>query len=304
MINISEIYKELKRLKSLSVHKNEPLSRHTTIKTGGPADLLLVPKNIETLQDALNITRGIKKYIIGNGSNILVSDKGVNGIVFKIAGGMNDFENNGRFVTAGAGILLQNLIHRLTLLGLSGLEYAAWVPAALGGAIATNMGAFGHDIGSLIEYVDIINESGKREKLCRSDLSFSYRKSNIRNCIITSVMLKLTYKQKHVIKRMIKEFISKRRELQPISVPSSGSVFKNPKDVPAGKLIDMAGCKGLRIGGAEVSKKHANFIINLGDAKSGDIIKLINKVKSIVKSKFKVNLELELIDSNQLNMLF
>jgi UDP-N-acetylmuramate dehydrogenase len=304
MVNIGEIYKELKKLKSLSVYKNEPLSRHTTIKTGGPADILLVPKNIETLQEALNITRGIKKYIIGNGSNILVADKGVNGIVIKIAGGMNDFENNGRFVTAGAGILLQNLIHRHTLLGLSGLEYAAWVPAALGGAIATNMGAFGHDIGSLIEYVDIIDESGKREKLCRSDISFSYRKSNIRNCIITSVMLKLTYKRKHVIKRMIKEFISKRRELQPISVPSAGSVFKNPKDVPAGKLIDMAGCKGLRIGGAEVSKKHANFIINLGDAKSGDIIKLINKVRSIVKSKFNVNLELELIDSNQLNMIF
>jgi UDP-N-acetylmuramate dehydrogenase len=129
-------------------------------------------------------------------------------------------------------------------------------------------------------------------------------KSNVKDCILILALLKLNYKQKHIIKKRLDEIIIKRKELQPMSAPSAGSVFKNPKDVPAGKLIDMAGCKGLRVGGAEISKKHANFIINLGDAKASDVKTLIRKVKNVINEKFKVNLELELVDSSKLNMLF
>jgi len=304
MPSYSDLYKELKKIRNAKVFKDEALSHHTTLRIGGPADILVVPKDMEALREVLRVTGGIKKYIFGNGSNLLIPDNGLKGVVIKISGGMNGFECSGRFVTVGAGTLMQALIRKLASLGLSGVEFAAWVPAAIGGAIVMNMGAFGEEIGSIVEYAEILDSDGKIKKLSRSDLKFSYRKSNIKDCILTSAMLKLNYKQKHIIKKRLDEIILKRKELQPMSVPSAGSVFKNPKDVPAGKLIDMAGCKGLRVGGAEVSKKHANFIINLGDAKASDVKTLIRKVKSVVNEKFKVNLELELVDSSKLNMLF
>jgi UDP-N-acetylmuramate dehydrogenase len=302
--DISDIYKELSELKTAKVLKKEPLCRHTTLKVGGPADILVIPKDLKTLQDILRITVGIKKYVIGNGSNLLIPDAGIRGLVIKMSGGVNSFDCDGRMATVGAGTLMQPLIRKLAELGLSGLEFSAWVPAALGGAVVMNMGAFGDEIGNVIESVEILEPSGKLVRLSRSEMKFSYRKSNIRNCILTSAKLRLSYKQKHAIKQRMDEMIAKRKELQPMSVPSAGSVFRNPKDVPAGKLIDMAGCKGLRVGGAEVSKKHANFIINLGDAKAADVKTLIRKVKSTVKEKFKVILELELVDSSKLNMLF
>ena len=304
MPSYSDRYKELKKIRNAKTFKDEALSRHTTLRIGGPADILVVPKDLEALREVLQATGGIKKYVFGNGSNLLIPDNGLKGVVIKISGGMNGFECSGRFVTVGAGTLMQALIRKLASLGLSGVEFAAWVPAAIGGAIVMNMGAFGEEIGSIVEYAEILDSDGKIKKLSRSDLKFSYRKSNIKDCILTSAMLKLNYKQKHIIKKRLDEIILKRKELQPMSVPSAGSVFKNPKDVPAGKLIDMAGCKGLRVGGAEVSKKHANFIINLGDAKASDVKTLIRKVKSVVNEKFKVNLELELVDSSKLNMLF
>lgn len=299
-----DVYKELKKIRTAKTLKNEPLSRHTTLRIGGCADILVIPKDVKTLQEVLRMTEGIKKYVIGNGSNLLLPDRGLRGIVIKMSGGINNIECDGRLVTVGAGTLLQHLIRQLAAAGLSGLEFSAWVPAAIGGAIVMNMGAFGEDIGGFVEQAEVLDSGGRIEKLSRSDLKFSYRKSNIRNRILTSATLKLSYRQKHVIQKRIDEIISKRKELQPMSVPSAGSVFKNPKDVPAGKLIDMAGCKGLRVGGAEVSKKHANFIINLGDARSSDVKTLIRKVKNTVKEKFKVKLELELVDSGKLNMLF
>ncbi len=299
-----DVYKELKKIRTAKTLKNEPLSRHTTLRIGGRADILVIPKDVKTLQEVLRMTEGIKKYVIGNGSNLLLPDRGLRGVVIKISGGINNIECDGRSATVGAGTLLQHLIRHLAALGLSGLEFSAWVPAAIGGAIVMNMGAFGEQIGEFVEHAEVLDSGGRIEKLSRSDLKFSYRKSNIRNCILTSATLKLSYRQKHAIKKRIDEIILKRKELQPMSVPSAGSVFKNPKDVPAGKLIDMAGCKGLRAGGAEVSKKHANFIINLGDARSSDVKTLIRKVKNTVQEKFKVKLELELVDSGKLNMLF
>jgi UDP-N-acetylmuramate dehydrogenase len=304
MPDLLDVYKELSRIRSAKVLKNEPLSRHTTLKIGGPADILVIPKDLASLQEILRVTEGVKKYVIGNGSNLLLPDSGLKGVVIKISGGISGFDCNERTVIAGGGTLIQVLLKKLADSGLSGLEFSAWVPAALGGAVVMNMGAFGEQIGDIVESVEILEPSGKLRKLSRSELKFSYRKSNIRNCILVSAELKLKYRQKHMIKKRIDEIISKRKELQPISVPSAGSIFRNPKDVPAGKLIDMAGCKGLRVGGAEVSKKHANFIINLGDAKASDVKALVRKVKNTVKEKFKVKLELELVDSGKLNMLF
>ena len=304
MVNYQELYRELKKLSSVKVMKNELLSRHTTLRIGGPADVLAIPKDLEGLKNILQISQGLKKHIIGNGSNILMPDRGLRGLVIKIAGGMKDFDCDGRIVTAGAGNLMQPLLKRTASLGLSGLEFSAWVPAALGGAVFSNMGAFGEEMGDIIQSIEVMLPSGKIERLARGDMSFSYRKSGIKNCVIISASLKLSYRRKDAIIKRMNDFISKRKETQPMSVPSAGSVFKNPKEVPAGKLIDMAGCKGLRIGGAEVSKKHANFIINLGDARSSDVKAIIRKVKAIVKEKFKVKLEVELVDSGELTVLF
>jgi UDP-N-acetylmuramate dehydrogenase len=303
MSSNQEIFKELKKLRTARVLRDEPLCRHTTLKIGGPADVLIIPKDIRALQDILRMTKGMKKYVIGNGSNLLIPDGGIRGIVIKISGGLDDFECAGRSVRVGAGTLLQPLLNKLASMGLSGLEFSAWVPAAVGGAVVMNMGAFGQDIGSLVEYADIIEADGATRRLAASELKFAYRKSNIHDCILTGVGLKLANKSKANIRNRMKEVVSKRKELQPLSAPSAGSVFRNPKDVPAGKLIDMAGCKGLRAGDAEVSKKHGNFIINLGNARASDVKKLIRKVKDSVRKKFKVKLELELIDSGKLNML-
>jgi UDP-N-acetylmuramate dehydrogenase len=303
MSSNQEIFKELKKLRTARVLRDEPLCRHTTLKIGGPADVLIIPKDNRALQDILRMTKGMKKYVIGNGSNLLIPDGGIRGIVIKISGGLDDFECAGRSVRVGAGTLLQPLLNKLASMGLSGLEFSAWVPAAVGGAVVMNMGAFGQDIGSLVEYADIIEADGATRRLAASELKFAYRKSNIHDCILTGVGLKLANKSKANIRNRMKEVVSKRKELQPLSAPSAGSVFRNPKDVPAGKLIDMAGCKGLRAGDAEVSKKHGNFIINLGNARASDVKKLIRKVKDSVRKKFKVKLELELIDSGKLNML-
>jgi len=304
MVDYKELFNELKSIGSARVLRNESMSSHTSLRIGGPAKILIIPKDIEALQKAVSITRGTKTYVMGNGSNILVPDKGLNGVVIKIAGGMNSLESDGRSITVGGGTLMQPLIRKLAHLGLSGLEFAAGVPAAIGGAVVMNMGAFGQDTGSLVEQVEIIDRSGKRETLSRGDLEFSYRKSNIRDCVAAFIRMKMSYRQKEWIRKRIDETLRKRKELQPWAVPSAGSIFKNPKEVPAGKLIDMAGLKGLRIGGAEISRKHANFIINLGDAKESDVAAIIRKVRRIIKERFKVKLELELIDSGKLNMLF
>lgn len=303
MARYKEIFRELKKIRSARVLRDEPLSRHTTFRIGGPADIFVIPKDLLSLKEVLSVTQGIKKYIMGNGSNLLLPDKGIRGIVIKVSGGLNDFECDGRHVTVGAGTLVQPLIHKLAGLSLSGLEFAAGVPAALGGSIVMNMGAFGHDISGLIEHVEMISGSGRKIKLSRSELGFSYRSSRIDECIVTSAKLKLSHKSKEIIKRNIEQIIIKRKETQPWAVPSAGSIFKNPKEIQAGKLIDMAGLKGLRVGGAEISKKHANFIINLGDAKETDIKSIIRKVKAVIKDKFRVKLDLELVDSTNLIML-
>lgn len=304
MVNYKDIYKELRKLRGAKVLLNEPLSNHTTLRIGGPASILVIPRDAFTVQEIIRITPGIKKYVIGNGSNILMPDIGLKGLVIKVSGCLNDFSCEGRSVTLGAGTLIQPLIRRLAKMDLSGLEFASGVPAALGGSIIMNMGAFGHELGKMVDHVQVVTRNGRIEKLSRGDLHFSYRSTDLEDCILLSAKLKLSYKPKKTIISNINKVLEKRKETQPWSVPSAGSVFKNPKEIPAGKLIDMAGLKGLRIGGAEISKKHANFIINLGDARSCDVKAIIKKVKTAVKEKFKINMELELVDSSKLTMLF
>jgi UDP-N-acetylmuramate dehydrogenase len=298
MNKLTDIALKLRRCKGLHVLLNEPLKRHTSFRIGGPARIFVSPETTKDLIFLLKNSKGIKKYIIGNGSNLLLPDKGINAIIIRISGNMSGFHADKRKVLAGAGIRMQALINKTLKLGLSGLEFAAGVPASLGGAISMNMGAKGSNIGELVEYLDVMDRAGNTRRMGKKELKFAYRKSNIRDLIITNVCLKLKFAKVSDIKKKIDENLKWRKESQPLSV------FKNPKDVPAGKLIDMASLKGERVGDAEISRKHGNFIINLGDAKCEDVNKLIKKIKTKVKEQFRVGLELELIDSKHLNMIF
>jgi UDP-N-acetylmuramate dehydrogenase len=303
MSEYENIANELKNIKGLKVLKGELLSKHTTFKIGGPAKILVIPSSIGALKELIVSTKGIPKYIIGNGSDLLVSDNGINGIVIKISKCLDGLSVNGTLVTAGAGTLTHQLLLKLASLGLSGLEFAAGIPAALGGAVVMNMGARGSDISNIVNSVEFMDPKGKISTVSRKDIQYAYRHSDLKDIIITGVTLTLKQKDKKEISSIIKDNLEWRKNAQPLNKPSAGSVFKNPKSAPAGLLIDRAGMKGMSLGGAEVSSKHANFIINKGHAKASEVKALIGKIKAKVKAKFGEKLEVELIDSSRLNMV-
>ncbi|MFC1767209.1 UDP-N-acetylmuramate dehydrogenase [Candidatus Margulisiibacteriota bacterium] len=303
--NISEIYRKLKKIKDIRIFKGEALSKHTTLKVGGTADLLVVPKSIEALKEVLKASDRLPIKIIGNGSNILVSDRGVRGIILKLAGGLCDIEFDGNKARVGVGVLVPRLLAKAHEAGLSGLEFAAGIPGTVGGAVLTNMGAFGRAISKLVREITLIDRKGKEIVLKGKELKFKYRKGPVLRgkSMIVSVVLGLRKARKILIKKRIEKYLAAKKKKQPLSVPSAGCVFRNPKGRYAGKLIEDAGCKGFRVGGAEVSKTHANYIINLGDATCSDVTQLANKIKKKVKERAGVSLKYEIIDSNHLNML-
>ncbi|MCX5726423.1 MAG: UDP-N-acetylmuramate dehydrogenase [Candidatus Saganbacteria bacterium] len=233
---------------------------------------------------------------MGAGSNVLFQDKGFPGVVIKMACGPSDIEIEGNTVKVQSGMMLPKLIKFLARMGLDGLEFSAGVPASIGGAAAMNMGAYGSEISKFIKSVKVMNMSGQEKILAGRDLGFGYRSSSINSAkyIITEITLKLQRGKPKNIRKQIKKLINLRRSNQPISTPNAGSVFKNPDGFYAGKLIEEAGAKGMRVGDAQVSKKHANFIINLGVAKAKDVLEIIEKVKDVVHSKFNIDLEPEI----------
>jgi len=296
------IYKKLKSIDNIKVARNEKLFKHTTIKVGGKAPIFLLPKNEEALMRALFKLNSKKRsiFVIGNGSNTLISDKGIDGIAIKIGGGLSFININGSVVRVGAGVNLQKLIRLLAKKGLGGLEFAAGVPASVGGAVWMNMGAYGKQISSLIKEVKTVSFTGSQKIWKKNKIKFSYRSSIFqgKKLVITEVTLKMKKGKPRSIKKKIEKFLNIRKSKQPLSVPSFGSTFKNPKGYYAAELIEKSGLKGLRLGDAQVSTKHANFIINLGGASSGDIVKLIEKVRRTVKQKSGISLvpEIKMIE--------
>lgn len=278
--------------------KNEPLKKHTSFRVGGTAQWLLVPRDEEELASSLIFAQEHKLpiTILGAGTNVLALDKGFSGLVVKLAGGMNQLKFEGNTVEAGAGILLSKLLSAAVARGLSGLEFLAGIPGTLGGALVMNAGAWGFGIGSRVVSVKVIDRLGKSQLLQKKDLKFGYRRSILQqgNFIVMSAVIKLRKGNRRVIKNKIKEYLEIRRSSQPLGIPNAGSVFKNPPGKFAGKLIEEAGLKGARVGDAQVSTKHANFIVNLGEATSHDIIRLITRIQKLVKERFKINLEPEI----------
>ena len=278
-----------------NVKYNEPMSKHTTFKVGGIADTYITVNSKEKLLKVLELLKNEKITIIGNGSNLLVTDKGIRGIVLKYSA--NNCSINGKTVTVESGMTNARLANTLLKQNLTGYEFAAGIPGTIGGAIVMNAGAYGREMKDVVESTEFIDlETNKIETLKNEEQEFEYRKSIFQNkkCIILSTILKLEKGNPEEIEEKMKEYAEKRRSTQPLDMPSAGSTFKRGNGFITAKLIDEAGLKGYSIGGAQVSTKHAGFIVNKGNAKAKDIIELIKYIQDEIYKKFGEKIEPEI----------
>jgi len=279
------------------IKNNFNLSGLTTFKIGGAAKFFLEPKDLKTLKEALLYSRdsGLKVFILGAGSNVLIDEQGLGGTVIRLNSDFfSSFKNKGVLVQAGAGIKLNRLILLAMEKGLSGLEFLSGIPGTLGGAVMGNAGAWGSSIGEFVEEISVLDYNAKARKLKKKDLKFGYRKSNLGGCIILSAVLRLEQADKNEVSSKIKEYLGRRKKSQENSLPNAGCIFKNPHRQPAGFLIEACGLKGKSKGGALVSNKHANFILNSKKAKSADVLFLMDLIQKKVKDKFNITLEPEI----------
>lgn len=284
------------------VKKNVSLKNFTTFKIGGKAKYFFTAKTKEDLIKAVVAAKKFKLpfFILGGGSNLLVSDEGYNGLVIKIQNAKVKMQkqNSKCKINVEVGCSLTKLVSDSFEKNLTGLEWLAGIPGTIGGAIYGNAGAFEKSMGDIVKKVEVLDcRDLKIKKIKNKDCQFSYRNSIFKknkNLIILFAQLCLKKGKKKEIGERMKKYLQYKKETQPLNYPSAGSVFKNPADFSAGELIQKCGLKGKRAGKAEISKKHANFIVNLGGAKAKDVKKLINLVKESVKKKFKINLEEEI----------
>lgn len=281
----------------LSVSADYPMASCTTFKIGGPADLLAQPESKEALSAlfALCKEEAVPFTVIGAGSNLLVSDNGVDGVVCRLAGDFNNIEINGSEISAGAAVSLAKLAKAAQKAGLSGLEFASGIPGTLGGAIYMNAGAYGGEMKDVVLEVEFLGTNGNLCTVRGNALAFSYRKSAFceNGGLILSAKMHLVPKDPDAIMETMRELNSRRKEKQPLDKPSAGSTFKRPEGYFAGKLIEDAGLKGCSVGGACVSEKHSGFVVNNGGATCEDVCALIQKVQHTVEEKFGVALEPE-----------
>lgn len=277
----------------------EPMSRHTTFQVGGEAECLIDIASEEVLVKLLKYLNIIEipYFILGNGSNLLVSDKGYDGVILRIGNKMSGIKVEGDRITAQAGALLSRVAKTAYEHSLTGLEFASGIPGSLGGAIVMNAGAYDGEMSRVVETVKVMNKEGEIMVLDNESMEFSYRNSIIRNrpFIVLEAVLRLQPGEQSEIKNKMDDFAERRREKQPLEYPSAGSTFKRPEGYYAGKLIMDAGLRGYRIGSAQVSEKHCGFIINLGNAEASDIFELIQEIQERVKNQFDVSLERELV---------
>lgn len=281
-----------------NVKLKEPLKNHTTFKIGGPAKYFIEPKDIEDLKLLLNLLRRYKisTFVIGAGSNILISDKGINGTILHLNAPY--FKRmrfvNGALIEIGCGLTLNRVVLTAKEQGLSGVEFLAGIPGTVGGALVMNAGLAEKNIGDIVQTVTVMDYNGKIKTLDKNQIRFGYRESNLSGYIVLHTLIKLVKKSKRAVEDEIDRYLDYRRLNQDLSHPSAGCIFKNPPQCPAGKLIDLCGLKGKRIGGAGISKKHANFIVNLEDAKATDVLKLIKFIRKKIAQKFNINLKPEI----------
>ena len=277
----------------------EPMAGHTTFRIGGPADCFLQPENEEQL---IQVQRylgkvGIPFFVLGNGSNLLVSDAGYRGVIIQVGRKMSAIEVEGCTIKAQAGATLAQVAKAALEHGLTGLEFASGIPGTVGGGVVMNAGAYDGELSQVVARVHVVNSEGEIMELDNETMEFGYRTSAIKNTslAITEVQFELSEGDKEQIREKMEDYTSRRREKQPLEYPSAGSTFKRPKGFFAGKLIMDAGLRGYQKGGARVSDKHCGFVINTGDATAEDVRNVIREVQERVKEKFHVTLETEVI---------
>ena len=272
------------------------MSKHTTFRIGGKADLF-VSADEKSLPQLLKeaADEKIPVTIIGNGSNLLVGDGGIRGLVIEIGKGMDKIEISDNIMTVGAGTLLSKAANTAAEHGLSGMEFAAGIPGSVGGAVVMNAGAYGGEMKDIIMDVDVITREGEYRRLTLEELELSYRHSCIieNEYIVIRARLMLQEKDEAQIRQVMEDLKNKRIEKQPLNFPSAGSTFKRPEGYFAGKLIMDAGLRGYSVGGAQVSEKHCGFVVNKGGATASDVVKLMNDVRNKVMEEFGVELEPE-----------
>lgn len=296
----SEILRYIKmHVPGEDILENEPMDKHTTFRVGGEAACLLKISSAEQLGKLIPyfIQVEIPYFILGNGSNLLVGDRGYAGIILQLKENFSKIEVDGETVRVQAGALMSQVAQCAMENSLEGMAFASGIPGTIGGGVMMNAGAYGGEIKNIVERVIVMDESGEILSLDNESMEFGYRSSVIKNrrFVVLEVVLKLKKGNKEEIRREMEELAAKRREKQPLNYPSAGSTFKRPEGYFAGKLIMDAGLRGFSIGGAGVSEKHCGFVINKGNATASDVTEVISEVQERVQEKFGVKLEREVI---------
>ena len=279
--------------------EQEPMTTHTTLRVGGAADCFITVQNEEQLAKLVSYITKVELpyFILGNGSNLLVGDKGYQGIILHLADDFAKISVQGNCITAGAGALLSQTAKTAKEAALTGMEIASGIPGTIGGALVMNAGAYGGEMKQIVRSVRVMDRNGEVLEFDNETMEFGYRTSVIKNrpYIVLETVLELQEGDKTVIGAKMEELAKQRREKQPLEFPSAGSTFKRPEGYFSGKLIMDAGMRGYRIGGAQVAEKHCGFIVNCGNATAADIAELIDEVRERVQERFGVKLEPEVI---------
>lgn len=277
----------------------EPMTKHTSFHIGGPAELMAQPQSEAELQSLLlkAAEAAVPVTLVGNGSNLLVRDKGIRGLVIKLGSMLRDIKVSGNVLTFGSGVSLAQASKKAAELGLSGMEFAVGIPGSIGGAVYMNAGAYDGEMSKVVKSVRVMDAAGEVSELSAGELDFGYRHSALQGSgkIVTSVTVELSAGDKQAIAEKMADFSNRRITKQPLELPSAGSMFKRPPGYFAGTLIDQTGLKGYTVGGAQVSTKHAGFVVNIGGATAADVLQLISDVQAKVFAAHGVHLEPEVL---------
>ena len=277
----------------------EPMHKHTTFRVGGPAEVFVTVENKEQLEKIIKYLNLVERpyFILGNGSNLLVGDKGYRGVIIRLGGEFNTLKTEGTLLTAGASVLLSAAARAAMENGLTGMEFASGIPGSIGGGVKMNAGAYDGEMRQIVESVQVMYKDGSILDLDNETMEFGYRNSVIKNrpYVVLQVSLRLQPGNREEILARMNELAARRKGKQPLEFASAGSTFKRPEGYFAGKLIMDSGLRGARIGGAQISEKHCGFVINDGTATAADIAELIQEVRETVQEKFGVTLEPEVI---------
>lgn len=292
---ILNLFKDI--IKDGEVLLDEPMANHTYFKIGGPVDILVLPGNIDEISSSIKICKenNVKYYIIGNGTNLLVRDKGIRGVVIKIDKNFDDIRVDGNTIIAEAGCKMSKIANVALKNSLTGFEGCSGIPGSFGGAVAMNAGAYGTEIKDVVKSVKCIDKDGNIVEYSNSEMNFSYRHSRVEedNLIVLEGKIELILGDYEKIKGAMDELTEKRNSKQPITMPSAGSTFKRPEGDYASRLIDVSGLRGVRYGDAQVSDKHCGFVVNTGEATCDDVLSLIKFIQKTVKDMHGINLDTE-----------